>query len=141
MFNEINEIRLLYINESEMEKQLKRVIFLFISLIIPVLEIIILTLQIINIYDDNIRIDFYILLLAFCSLFSLFCTWGMMSTCYYNNKCIIVLLIIKTFFIMIFLLLCSNKPNFKYSLVFNIIGYGVFYTLIIVYKVFKKGIM
>ena len=141
MFNEINEIRLLYINESEMEKQLKRVIFLFISLIIPVLEIIILTLQIINIYDDNIRIDFYILLLAFCSLFSLFCTWGMMSTCYYNNKCIIVLLIIKTFFIMIFLLLCSNKPNFKYSLVFNIIGYGVFYTLIIVYKVFRKGIM
>ena len=141
MLNEINELRLLHINESEMEKQLKRVIFLFISLIIPVLEIIIIILQIIYIYDNERIEEGKRALSAICSLLSLFCTWGMMSTCYYNYNCIIILIIIKSFFMFTFLIVWSESPYFYSILVFNIIGYGIFYTLIMVYKAFRKGII
>ena len=141
MLDEINELRLLYINESEMEKQLKKVIFLFISLIIPVLEIIILILQEVYIYENEEIRDIFKLISGVCSLISLFCTWGMMNICYYNYKCIVNLIIIKTIIIFIFLNICYYTSIFYYFLVFNIIGYGIFYTLIIVYKAFKKGII
>ena len=144
MFNEINEIIILHVKETEMQKQLKKVIFCFISIIIPFLEFIIIILQYTNmIYsmDRFSRVDFIEILLAVFSIGSLFCTWGMMSVCYYYFKCILTLLIIKTILIVSIIFIGTNSDNFYYYLVFNIIGYGTYYTLIIVYKSFLKGIL
>ena len=144
MFNEINEIIILHVKETEMQKQLKKVIFCFISIIIPILEFIIIILQYINmIYsmDGFLSVEFIEIMLAIFSIGSLFCTWGMMSVCYYYFKCILTLLIIKTILIVSIIFININSDNFYYYLVFNIIGYGIYYTLIIVYKSFLKGIL
>lgn len=146
MLDEMEEFRLLFINETEMQKQLKIVIFIFISIVYPILELIIITLQIINIIDtmknsEQKRIDVIIIVeVCLFLLFSLLCTVGMMSACFSKIKTISILLILKSIFIILFFFIIESYPNFSYYLVFNIITYGSFYTLIIVYKTFRKSI-
>ena len=145
MLDEMEEFRLLFINETEMQKQLKIVIFIFISIVYPILELII-TLQIINIIDtmknsEQKRIDVFIIIeVCLFLLFSLLGTVGMISECFSKIKTISILLILKSIFIILFFFIIKSYPNFSYYLVFNIITYGSFYTLIIVYKIFRKSI-
>ena len=146
---DINELRLLNISETKIEKQLKKIIFIFIIIVIPIIEIINIIFETINIFErfeingkkNYINSEgFHGVVVVLCNLGSLFCTWGLMSVCYYNYQCILILIIIKSVFIFIFLLINKISDNFHYYLVFNVIIYGIYYTLIIIYRVFKKGI-
>ena len=145
MLNEIDELRLLFIVETEMEKQIKKYLFIILAIIIPILELLISILQMKNMiesidnYDDNY--GYYLTAVAFFSFFSLFCTWGMISVCFFNIKTIKILLALKTISISLLLVFSRHFQNFYYYLVFNIILYGLYYTLIIVYKIFKKSII
>ena len=144
MLNEIEELRLLFIEETEMEKQLKKYLFIVLSIIMPILELLIGIFQIKNMIESVDDYDKYgvdLTFVTFFSFLSLFCTWGMISVCFFNLKTIIVLLIIKGISIIILLLISTVFPNFYYYLVFNTILYGLYYTLIIVYKIFKKSIL
>ena len=144
MLNEIEELRLLFIEETEMEKQLKKYLFIVLSIIMPILELLIGIFQIKNMIesvDDYDKYGIDLTFVTFFSFLSLFCTWGMISVCFFNLKTIIVLLIIKGISIIILLLISTVFPNFYYYLVFNTILYGLYYTLIIVYKIFKKSIL
>ena len=144
MLNEIEELRLLFIEETEMEKQLKKYLFIVLSIIMPILELLIDIFQIKNMIesvDDYDKYGIDLTFVTFFSFLSLFCTWGMISVCFFNLKTIIVLLIIKGISIIILLLISTVFPNFYYYLVFNTILYGLYYTLIIVYKIFKKSIL
>ena len=144
MLNEIEELRLLFIEETEMEKQLKKYLFIVLSILMPILELLIDIFQIKNMIESVDDYDKYgvdLTFVTFFSFLSLFCTWGMISVCFFNLKTIIVLLIIKGISIIILLLISTVFPNFYYYLVFNTILYGLYYTLIIVYKIFKKSIL
>ena len=144
MLNEIEELRLLFIEETEMEKQLKKYLFIVLSILMPILELLIDIFQIKNMIesvDDYDKYGIDLTFVTFFSFLSLFCTWGMISVCFFNLKTIIVLLIIKGISIIILLLISTVFPNFYYYLVFNTILYGLYYTLIIVYKIFKKSIL
>ena len=144
MLNEIEELRLLFIEETEMEKQLKKYLFIVLSIIMPIIELLIDIFQIKNMIesvDDYDKYGIDLTFVTFFSFLSLFCTWGMISVCFFNLKTIIVLLIIKGISIIILLLISTVFPNFYYYLVFNTILYGLYYTLIIVYKIFKKSIL
>ena len=144
MLNEIEELRLLFIEETEMEKQLKKYLFIALSILMPIIELLIDIFQIKNMIESVDDYDKYgvdLTFVTFFSFLSLFCTWGMISVCFFNLKTIIVLLIIKGISIIILLLISTVFPNFYYYLVFNTILYGLYYTLIIVYKIFKKSIL
>ena len=144
MLNEIEELRLLFIEETEMEKQLKKYLFIVLSILMPILELLIDIFQIKNMIesvDDYDKYGIDLTFVTFFSFLSLFCTWGMISVCFFNLKTILVLLIIKGISIIILLLISTVFPNFYYYLVFNTILYGLYYTLIIVYKIFKKSIL
>ena len=144
MLNGIEELRLLFINETEMEKQIKKYLFIVISIIIPILELLIEILQLKNMresVDNYDRYDTSLTFVTFFSFFSLFCTWGMISVCFFKVKTISILLVLKAISFIILLLISTVFPNFYYYLVFNIILYGLYYTLIIVYKIFKKSII
>ena len=131
------ELRLLRINESEMEKQLKKIIFLFISLIFPLFEFISLILQLVNMYDTvKGDLSYFIFCLSFISFL---CTISMMGVCYDNLKCVIIMLSVKAVVIVLILIIGLTSKYFHYYLVFNAIGYGIFFTLIFIYKSFKKG--
>ena len=149
---ELNEFRILNQNETQMEKEMKKIIFIFISIIFPLIEILALIIQMIDIYnkvakkinDDEDWFNgdmFYPIGVGFFTFGSLIFTWGMVSICYLEKKCLVNVLILKLIVIAIILLLSQSSVNFVYYLVFNVIGYGVFFTLIIVFKAFKKGIV
>ena len=144
MLNGIEELRLLFINETEMEKQIKKYLFIVISIIIPIIEFLIEILQLKNMresVDNYDRYDTSLTFVTFFSFFSLFCTWGMISVCFFKVQTISILLVLKAISFIILLLISTVFPNFYYYLVFNIILYGLYYTLIIVYKIFKKSII
>ena len=48
MLNEIEELRLLFIEETEMEKQLKKYLFIALSILMPIIELLIDIFQIKN---------------------------------------------------------------------------------------------
>ena len=144
MLNEIEELRLLFINETELEKQMKKYLFIVISIIMPIIELLISIFQIKNMIesvDDYDKYGIYLTFITFFSFLSLFCTWGMISVCFFNINTIIVLLILKGMSFISLVLISTVFPNFFYYLVFNTILYGLYYTLIIVYKIFKKSIL
>ena len=149
MINDLIQFLILNRNETEIEKKLKKIIFIFISILFPLFEIIAMIYQIvdtfyhINFDDKNLFINgiFIRPIVSLCSFTSLICSWSMMSVCYNELKCINVILIVKTILIIIILLLSSPSTNFYYYLVFNVLGYGMYYTFIIIYKAFKKGII
>ena len=130
------ELRLLNVNETEMEKKLKKIIFLFISIVFPLFEFISLSLQLVSMYNTAKQYDIFIFSLSFISFL---CTISMMGVCYDKSKCVVIMIIVKTLFIILLLLISTYSQYFGYYLVFNVIGYGIFYTLIFVYKSFKKG--
>ena len=142
MLADLNEIELLFIRESKLEEQIKKVIFVSISIVLPILEIIIIILQTKNIFETSNDNDLvFKIFIGFLELCSIFCTWGLISICFNNMKGIIILLAIKIFFIFIFILIISNIPFFKYYLTFDVILYGIFFTLIFIYKSFRKSIL
>ena len=144
MLNEIEELRLLFINETIMEKQIKKYLFIILAIIMPILELLISIFQIKNMIesvDDYDKYGSHLTFVTFFSFFSLFCTWGMISVCFFNIKTISVLLVLKAISIIALLLISKVFVNFYYYLVFNAILYGIYYTLIIVYKIFKKSIL
>ena len=67
----------------------------------------------------------------------------MVSVCYLENVCLRTLLLFKIFFIIITFLVMTAGDNDKFYelLVYGILFFGSFITLIIVYKVFPKGII
>ena len=142
-FNELNDLILLNIQETQTQKLIKKVLFIIISIIIPILEIICLAFQTIDYFEHNSRsfVSSNKSLVGFFSLSSLFCTWAMISVCYLEKKCIRIMLSIKLFSIIITLFLIQSLELFGYYLVFNTLGYGIFFTLIILYKIFPKGII
>ena len=142
--NMINEIRYLFINETEIEKQIKKVIFISISLVLPFLEIIILILQTKNIIDsfENSNDKYFEgTVSGFFGLCSLFCTWALISNCFKEIVTILILLSLKIIFINIILFIIRDISNFSYHLTFNIILFGTFSTLIFTYKSFRKPII
>ena len=149
MINDLIQFLILNRNETEIEKKLKKIIFIFISILFPLFEIIALIYQIVDIfYNTNFDENLYFIngvvirpAVSFCSFTSLLCSWSMMSVCYNELKCIKVILVVKTILIIFILFLSSASTNYYYYLVFNILGYGMYYTFIIIYKAFKKGII
>ena len=142
MLVDLNEIQLLFIRESKLEEQIKKVIFVSISIVLPILEIIIIILKAKNIFETAEHNDLSLkIIFGSLELCSLFCTWGLISICFNNMKGIIILLITKIFFIFTLILFISNEPFFKYYLTFDVILYGIFFTLIFVYKAFRKPIL
>ena len=141
---DINEIRLLRMRETHTQKTIKKALFIVISIIFPLIELIANILQILSFINlNNSYFDFSIGVLIALILGSLICTWGMVSVCYLGIVCIKILLMGKLFFIflILFLLKTDFSNIFNYNLVFNVVGYGTFYTLIIVYKIYPKGII
>ena len=151
MHEELRELRIMSQNETLLEKRIKKTIFIFIAIIFPLFEIFEFILHTKNIYieveekekNNNGFHGEMILpsIILFFQLCSLICTWTMVSVCYLEKRCIIFMLILKIFFIIIILMLCTNLANYNYYYFFNIIGYGLFYLLIIIYNSFKKGII
>ena len=142
--NDINELILLNIQETQMQKTIKKFLFIIISIIIPLLEIIGIVFQTIDSFKNDTSHEIIFsakTLIGFFTLISLISTWAMVSVCYLEKKCISVMLIIKLFSIFIILMINSENENFNYYLVFNTLGYGIFYTLVILYKIFPKGII
>ena len=149
MINDLIQFLILNRNETEIEKKLKKIIFIFISILFPLFEIIALIYQIVDSFH-NIDFDKRLFFIegifirpavSFFSFTSLICSWSMMSVCYNELKCIKVILVIKAILIILILFLSSASTNFNYYLVFNILGYGMYFTFIIIYKAFKKGII
>ena len=149
MLNDLIQLLILIRNETEIEKKLKKIIFIFISILFPLFEIIALIYQTVDIFN-NINFDdksFFIngiiirLAISLFSFTSLLCSWSMMSVCYDEFKCIKIILIVKFFLIILILILSGSSTNFYYYLVFNVLGYGMYFTFIIIYKSFKKGII
>ena len=140
MDNNLMELRLLNVNETEKEKKFKKIVFLFISIIFPLFELISLLLHFANIYKT--KDDFYLIFFT-VSFISFLLTVGMMSVCYDKNTAPVI--ICKTLIIIISLILVFSDDHqyhsSRYYLVFYVIGYGTFYTLIFVYKSFKKGLI
>ena len=142
--NEINDLLLLNIAETETQKRVKKGIFIFISIIFPITEIIFLTLLTIDIIKDVSESEIISpdsIALGLFTFFSLICSWGMISVCYLERKCVINLLFLKIgliIFIAIFYLGCEN---FNYYVSYTILFYGIFLTLIILYYIFPKGII
>ena len=145
---------LLNIRETQMKKDIKKILFIFISIIFPLIEIISLILLVIDIkktkFKDIDSIGDLAVIIIF-SFISLIFTWGMVGVCYLERYCIKILLTLKGMIIFASIYICfiiSNRYdyryelyNFYYYLVFYVIGYGIFFTLIIVYKTFPKGII
>ena len=147
MNNLRNGLRLLR-TERELEKQIKKVIFLFISIIFPLFELVFLILQSLNIYynlkkssGEFLDIDTIKIGIGVFSILSMMCTWSMLSLCYNKGKNIYTALIFKFVLIGIILTLSFKSFYFNYYLVFNIVGYGIFYTMIFIYRSFKKRII
>ena len=142
--DDINELIILNIAETQIQKTIKKFLFIIISIIIPLLEIIGIVFQTIDSFKNDSSyeiINSKKTFIGFFTLISLISTWAMVSVCYLEKKCILVMLIIKFFSIFTILATNSENENFNYYLVFNILGYGIFYTLVILYEIFPKGII
>ena len=144
--NDINDLILLNIAETQTQKIVKKILFIIIEIIIPLTEIIFLFFQNLNLlsrdeYDTyKIQMDDY--LLGFFTFSSLICTWGMISVCYLEKKCLRILLSIKIGFIFLqCLFYLAKREKFNAYFVFMILFYGTFFTLICIYKIFPKGII
>ena len=144
--NEINDLILLNIAETQTQKIIKKILFIIIEIIIPLTEIIFLFSQnLVLLFRDeysiySLRMEDY--MLGFFSFSSLICTWGMISVCYLEKKCLSILLSMKIGFIFLQCLVYLTK-NEKFStyFVYIILLYGTFFTLIFIYKIFPKGII
>ena len=147
MNNLRNELRLAR-RERELEKQIKKVIFLFISIIFPLFEFLILIFQPMIIYHNlaksnslYVDISLRILFIGVFSLLSIMCTWSMINICYHKGKNLYRALIAKIAFIVFIIGLTFQTTYFNYYLIFNVIGYGIFYNMVIIYSLFKKKII
>ena len=143
---DIHEFLILNIRETLTQKRIKKALFIVISIIYPLLEIIYTIFQTKYSFKFDDDLDFVSASKIFYGLFalgSLFCTWGMVSVCYLENVCLRTLLLFKIFFIIITFLVMTAGDNDKFYelLVYGILFFGSFITLIIVYKVFPKGII
>ena len=146
MLEEIIEYRLLLINETQMQKIIKKIIFIIISIIFPIMEIVLLIYQGIFLFNQNkgsiIPLnEFFIAVYGFLSFGSFFCTLSMISVCYLEIKCLATMLLSKLSLIILIIIFSLPSDDNYYVLVFNVIGYGIFYTLILVYESFRKGII
>ena len=146
MLEEIIEYRLLLINETQMQKIIKKIIFIIISIIFPIMEIVLLIYQAIIIFNDKKESIIYnnfvsIAVYGFLSFGSFFCTLSMVSVCYLEVKCLAAMLTSKLSLIIFIIIFSFPSDDNYYILVFNVIGYGIFYTLILVYESFRKGII
>ena len=144
MNNLRNELRLAR-RERKLEKQIKKVIFLFISIIFPLFEFPFLIFQSISIHYNSTKsyslyLDIYFskIFIGVFSLLSMMCTWSMINICYHKGKYIYRTLIAKIVFIVFILGLTFQSTYFNYYLIFNVIGYGIFYNMVIIYSLFKK---
>ena len=147
MNNLRNELRLAR-RERKLEKQIKKVIFLFISIIFPLFEFLILIFQPMIIYHNlaksnslYVDISLRILFIGVFSLLSIMCTWSMINICYHKGKNLYRALIAKIAFIVFIIGLTFQTTYFNYYLIFNVIGYGIFYNMVIIYSLFKKKII
>ena len=147
MNNLRNELRLAR-RERKLEKQIKKVIFLFISIIFPLFEFLILIFQPMIIYYNlaksnslYVEISLSILFIGVFSLLSIMCTWSMINICYHKGKNLYRALIAKIAFIVFIIGLTFQTTYFNYYLIFNVIGYGIFYNMVIIYSLFKKKII
>ena len=143
---DIHELMILNIRETLTQKRIKKALFIIISIIYPLLDIIYTILQTIYSFKVDGIYDFISPSKIFYGLFalgSLFCTWGMVSVCYLENICLRTLLCFKIFFVVITFLILTviEKHKFYNFLVYGTLFFGSFITLIIVYKVFPKGII
>ena len=150
--NDINELMILRIMETQTQKIIKKALFIVISIVYPLIEIIFMIFQTKNAfeeddpdyyeYKDEIDyVSFYNIALGLFSFGSLLCTWGMVSTCYLEINCLRTVLVIKIICIIITFLILAPLNNFINYLVYGTLIFGSFFTLIIVYKVFPKGII
>ena len=146
MNNLIDELRSLIHNQTEIEKQIKKVVFLFITVVFPLYEFIFLTLQGISLFynlesqsDSNINEGLLEVLSLIVSLISIMCTWSIMGVCYDKSKCVYIVLFVKSLLIGFILVIAYQTNYFCYYLIFNTLGYGLYFTLIMVYKSFKSG--
>ena len=142
--DDINELIILNIAETQIQKTIKKFLFIIISIIIPLLEIIGIVFQTIDSFKNDSSYEIIFsqkLFIALFNLISLIITWAMVSLCYLEKTCISAMLTIKLFSIFFILVINSENKNFNYYLVFNILGYGIFYTLVILYEIFPKGII
>ena len=110
------------------------------------MEIVLLIYQAIIIFNDKKESIIYnnfvsIAVYGFLSFGSFFCTLSMVSICYLEVKCLIPLLSSKLSLIIFIIIFSFPSDDNYYILVFNVIGYGIFYTLILVYESFRKGII
>ena len=102
MLDDINEFINLYQRETNLEKKIKKLIFIAISTILPLLEIILVIYEIydiflnLNIKENLTPIEIYSfpIFLCFCTLSSLFCSWYLISICFNNIRSIITLLLL-----------------------------------------------
>ena len=153
MLDEEIELRMLNEHETLTQKIIKKIIFIFISIIFPILEIIGLIFQSIDICHelylevDRNKIYFipiYIFrpcAIVFFTILSLICTWALISICFLDKKLIIILLTIKVALITIIIILSLSLSNVKKYFIYNLLGYAIFYIFILIYKSFKKGII
>ena len=148
---EQNELILLLYNETDREKRMKKIIFIIIAIIIPILELIFSIIQAVDIIeackikeeDQEFFSNEVIaqIIVELFTLVSLFCTWGLLSTCYRGKKCILILLILKSICIIGLIVESRLSSNFVSFLIINILAYAIFYFLIIYFSRFKKGII
>ena len=144
--DDINELILLNIAETQTQKLIKKILFIIIEIIFPIAEIFLFFFQNLDLtsknghYNSRLRIEYY--MISFPSFSSLLCTWGLISVCYLEKKCIKLLLSIKIGFIFSqCLVYMAEGQKFNYYFVYIILFYGTFFTLICIYNIFPKGII
>ena len=131
--NDINDLILLNIAETQTQKIIKKFLFIIIEIIIPLIEIIVLFLQNLNLLsreeDYVYKAEMDNFMFGFFTLSSLICTWGLISVCYLEKKCLWILLTMKIGFIFLQCLIClAKKEKFSTYFVFIILFYGTFFT-------------
>ena len=145
--NEINDLILLNIAETQTQKLIKKILFIFIEIIFPITEIIFLFFQNLAFHSidgeyDEVTLGMDDYTLGFFTFSSLLCTWGIISVCYLEKNCLRVLLSMKMGFIFVQCLVYQTKGRrFDHYFVYIILFYGTFFTLICIYKIFPKGII
>ena len=143
--NDINDLNLLNIAETQTQKIIKKILFIIIEIIFPFAEIIFFFQNLHLLYGDNVyssSLGLIFFMICFPAFSSLLCTWGIISVCYLEKKCLKPLLLIKIGFIFTqCLVYLIEGEKFTYYVVYIILFYGTFFTLICIYKIFPKGII
>ena len=140
----MNQLLILSQNETQQQKRIKKTLFIFISIVFPIIEILYIILETKDLIENNTTNLYFELnysIFYFFSFASILCTWAMMSCCYNEIKNIILFIFLKIAFTIIALFYIRKEVNIHYYLVFNAIGYGIFFTLISLHKTFKKGVI